>query len=88
MPGTVLAPVVFVHGWLLNWSAILSARHSAFLFFVRLVKFKDARYLLIPWKRLSSSSAGTYREMSVPFQCVNFIKIEKKHVHLHCVAVA
>ncbi|KAF7837248.1 putative GPI-anchored protein [Senna tora] len=38
-----------IQGCPLNWSAISSAKHSAFLFLVRVVKFMDARYLLIPW---------------------------------------
>lgn len=40
-PGTEAEPVVFVQGWFLNWSAISSAKHSAFLFSVRVVRFMD-----------------------------------------------
>jgi len=48
VPGTVLAPVVFVQGCFLNWLASFSARQFALSFLVRAFKFNDARYLLIP----------------------------------------
>lgn len=40
-PGTEAGPVVFVHGWFLNWSASSSARHSALLLCVSVVRFRD-----------------------------------------------
>lgn len=47
---------MFVHGWFLNWSAISSARHSALLLCVSVVRFRDVLYSLMPLRRMSSSS--------------------------------
>ena len=56
VPGTEAEPVVFVQGWFCNWSTTSSARHSAFLFFFRFVRFTDSLYWLNTVNRRFSPS--------------------------------
>lgn len=43
MPGIVSAPVVFEHGWPLNWDATSLAKQSALLLSVSVLRLRDAR---------------------------------------------